>query len=150
MSEQFICPTCNHSSAFYWHRLSVGLVGTLIKIRGGVGEKNENSIHLQKDLSGKNELSKTEYNNAQKLRFHGLIAHDKEAGAGYWLITARGGMFLRGELSVPLKVKTLNNRVIDHDDMTVSIRDVWQTTPYWDDNWDGERQPLKLRQAVLL
>jgi predicted transcriptional regulator len=75
---------------------------------------------VQKDLS----LTKNDYNNFQKLRYHGLVAKVK-AKAGYWLITKRGGQFLRNEIAIPAGVKTFRNHVEEdgHTKETVRITD---------------------------
>ena len=65
-----------------------------------------------------------EYNNFQKLRFHGLVAHaDENKKSGYWLLTSRAGKFLRGEITIPKKVKTFRNRVIEHSEEVTGIAD---------------------------
>lgn len=63
-------------------------------------------------------LSHTAAANFQKLRFHGLIAHADENNPrnGEWLITKRGGQFLRGEVSVPRRVEIFRNHVIGHEE----------------------------------
>ncbi len=112
------CPHCGAAMKEWHHTLSVGLVICLIKAIKFVKNRNINKFHLR-DL----ELTQNEYNNFQKLRFHGLIAHaDKDnIKSGYWLITTRGGQFLRGEVSVPKRVKTYRNQVIGHDTELVHI-----------------------------
>lgn len=93
--------------------LNAGLVYCLTQAVKAVHRKNVNRFHLQKDLT----LTKTQYNNFQKLRYHALIAHadSQNPKSGEWLITARGGQFLRGETDVPRRVLVSANRVIDHD-----------------------------------
>lgn len=150
MSEIYECPHCHHSSNAYWHRLSPGVANALIKFKRAVIAKNENSVHLLKDMDGTpNELTRHEWNNFTKLRFHGLAVPDKNAKAGYWLLTHRGNEFLLGRLSVPLKVKTLNNHVVDHDELTVSISDVMGSTPHFDDisSIEVERQGIETQQT---
>ncbi len=98
-------------------------------MRTRVIQKGENKIHLQKDLN----LTKTEYNNFQKLRFHGLIARYKEDGkntAGCWLITKRGAEFLNGVISVPTRVKTFRNKVVEHDTDLVKVVDIIKRYPF--------------------
>jgi hypothetical protein len=90
----------------FWHTLNPGLVSVLIKCIQLVHEREKNEFHLRRDLH----LSVNEFSNFTKLRFHALIAK-VEGKPGYWLITARGGQFLRGEIPVPLKVKTFLNKV---------------------------------------
>lgn len=111
------CANCHASMKMFWHNITPGLVGCLIKAIEYV-KKNGNHFNLQKDLN----LSKTEYNNFQKLRFHGLIAHSGDK-VGYWLITKRGGAFLRNEVAIPAGVKTFRNRVEGHTEEMVRISD---------------------------
>lgn len=156
MSEVYTCPTCGHEETAYWRTLNAGNVRALIKFRRAIGYHGRNEIHLYKDMDGHDfKLTTAEQMNWTKLRFHGLVAKVKEDGQikrGYWLLTARGAAFLRGDLDVPRKVKTLNNRVIEHDDVYVSVDQVAGSRPVFDDLWDmqRERQPLELQQVPLL
>src|ERR1035441_5888882 len=97
------CPHCGASMTVYEHALTPGLVNALFKAVQFVHRQNRNYFHLQKDL----DLTKSEFTNFQKLRFHALVA--KTDDPGYWLITARGGEFLRGEVAVPRTVRTFRN-----------------------------------------
>lgn len=103
----------------FWHRLSPGLVATLVRCIQFVRKSGKNEFHTQRDLR----LSHTEACNFTKLRNHGLVAKIK--GEGHkWLITARGGQFLRGEIAVPVSVKTFRNRTVGHNwEHQVTIRD---------------------------
>lgn len=124
-TEVHVCPHCNSQSNIYWHKVTPGIVRALIKVRRAVIAKGDYSIHNRKDMDGTPyELTKNEYGNFTMLRYHGLVARDKDAGAGNWILTHRGAQFLRSEIRVPMKVKVLNNTVIDHDDVYVSIEDV--------------------------
>lgn len=129
--QPVFCEHCGASMKEYWHPLSSGYVSALIKFANGVREKRENKIHLLQDLWGPNQLSRHEWNNFTHLRFHGMVAKVKEKDdggelrhiAGYWLLTRKGGAFLRGEISVPKKVKTFRNEVIDHSAELAHIKD---------------------------
>lgn len=148
------CPTCNFHSNINTHRLSPGLARILIKFRRSIRLKGANSIHLQRDMFGENELTRIEYTNAQKLRFFGLIAKDKDTGRGYWLLTSRGRKWLDGEITVPVRVSTVNNAICARDENHVSIEDVMQTRPVFDDfdYWHQNKAPvpLELAQVELL
>lgn len=114
------CEHCNASLKEWWHTLTPGLVNALFKFVKAVKAKGINEVHLQTEV----ELTKNEYNNFQKLRFHALVAKVKENKAhkaGYWLVTARAGQFLRREIKVHRKVKTFRNRVIGYSDEMISI-----------------------------
>lgn len=124
-----LCPHCGAKMKAYWHKLTPLLVRTLVKFRVGVNEKGMNKVHLQDDL----DLTKTEYNNFQKLRLHGLVAKYKEEGQhinGYWLLTRRGSDFLNGTLDIPKRVKTFRNKVVDYDPVKVFVVDVINEQPF--------------------
>lgn len=94
--------------------LSLGLVNTLIKFVGAVKAKGINEIHLQTDV----DLTHNQYNNFQKLRYHGLVHHaknpDKSIKTGFWLITRNGGSFLRNVLELD-KIVVVKDNLIDHE-----------------------------------
>jgi hypothetical protein len=129
-TENQRCPHCGANMAVWSHRLTPGLVSVLVKAIEFVHRTNRNRFHLQKDL----DLTKSQFTNAQKLRYHALIA--KTDDEGYWLITARGGAFLRGEIKVPATVKTFRNRVIEHGTELVSIRKFRDAVPYFETRED--------------
>lgn len=124
MNEE-LCPHCGARMKQYWHRLTPGIVGALWKFSHAVGRQGRNEIHLQHDMGGDLRLSSSEYNNFQKLRFFALIAKvrlpDKSHKAGWWLLTHRGSQFLKGKITVPARVKTYRNKVIDHDAHQIQI-----------------------------
>lgn len=139
------CPHCGASMKKYWHKITPGLVKTLVKVYKAVSAKRENAVS-KKDLS----LTHSEYGNFQKLRFHGLIAKYKVDGEwhkGDWLITHRGAQFLRGEIEIPEKVLTFRNKVEGHTDETVNIKNVMASEPYFETDFGYEifepkQQPL--------
>ncbi len=63
------------------------------------------------------------YNNAQKLRYHGLIFQVRR---GVWGITRNGWAFLRGDLDLPTFVRIENNHIVAWSDVKVNIRRVYQ------------------------
>lgn len=152
--QQECCPTCGQEVRKYWHRLTPGLANALVKFAKGVQYKGRNSVHLRHDMEGHEfELTRDEWSNFTKLRYHGLAVKDKNAGAGYWLLTARGASFLRGDLAIPAKVQTFNNRVIDHDGPEIYLRDVYrQDVPHFEAIQDIEYEtvPQEAIQAALL
>lgn len=137
--KQAKCPHCNANMYVHGHRLSKGLVDSLIKFKTMVLELNENKVHIKDQLS----LTKTAFNNFQKLRYHGLVAKyiDSETDehlAGYWLLTKRGNQFLKNELSLPVVVYTFRNKIIDKHKDLVKLQDVLKdnSMPYWDEKSD--------------
>lgn len=129
------CPHCGANMKAFWHTLNSGLVGILIEAIQFVRANNKNEFHLQKDLH----LTVNQFSNFTKLRFHGLVAK-VEGKAGYWLITKKGGEFLRGELSVPARVKTFRNRVKEHSEDTIHIRDLKYKFPAFESEYAYEYQ----------
>jgi hypothetical protein len=110
------CPNCGAGTKSFWHRLTPGLVSCLVAAIRAVHVLGKNEFHLQKDLV----LSKTQYTNFHKLRYHALIAK-VEGKPGVWLITTRGGQFLRGETAVPIRVLTFRNRIQERSTEMVHI-----------------------------
>lgn len=112
------CAHCGASTKAYLHSLNAGLVAVLIKAIKHITKTGNNKFHY-KDLN----LNYSEASNLQKLRFHGLIAHysKENTKSGEWLITSKGGQFLRGEISVPKQVKTFRNKVLGHSEETIHI-----------------------------
>jgi hypothetical protein len=132
-TETRFCEHCGASSTAYWHKITPGLVGALIKFKRACDSRRTYSLHNRKDLDGTPyELNKNEAANWTGLRFHGLVAKDKEAGAGHWILTARGNAFLKGQTAIPARVLTQNNRVVGHDDIYVTVDDVFGTLPYFE------------------
>jgi hypothetical protein len=136
-SMEEYCQHCGASMKAYWHRITPGLVSTLRKIYDRVSLTNTNMVH-KKDLN----LTHSEYGNFQKLRFHGLIARYKDDLGHWdrstWIITRRGGQFLRGELRIPVRVRTFRNAVTGHDEQLVNISEVIGTEPYFDQKFSFE------------
>jgi hypothetical protein len=127
------CECCGAKLMARWERLSPLLVRCLVSLYIRVHEKGLNNVSISKELH----LSKTEYNNFQKLRFHAMIAHVKDH-PGNWLITKRGAQFLSGTISVPLKVKIFRNHIQEHSHEMVSLTDVIADQPYLDIREDFE------------
>ena len=140
MEEKKQCECCGAKLTGRNERVSKGLALSLIKFREKVLEQSEasgvfvNKVHLSKDL----DLSKNEYNNFQKLRYHGLIAHYKDKNtrayeSGYWLLTKRGNMFCKDELAVPKKIYVFRNRIKDRSIEKIILTDVLkeESIPYW-------------------
>lgn len=149
MTEIEYCPHCGAKMQSYWHRLTPGIVKALVKMRAGIAKSGVNHINPAKDLDGTDlELTKNERGNLSKLRFHALIAKYSEnhkRQQGEWLITRRGFAFLRGEESVPRRVKTYRNRVVDHDEVLVTIADILHDVPYFERLQDIEAEPGQRR-----
>lgn len=141
--EHEVCPHCGAKLMARWERVSDLLARTLVYMHDTVVRTKRNSIHVSTELS----LTSTQYNNFQKLRFHGLIAKVKENGelkSGYWLVTRRGHDFVMGTLAIPVKVKVFRNRVIDHDKQLVYMSDVTKCKPFLDKMPDFKYEPVMM------
>ena len=122
-----LCECCGHRINPRKESLSKGLVDTLIVFGRAVKRLEKNEIHLQEEV----ELNKNQYNNFQKLRYHGLVAKVKDR-TGYWLLTRNGLGFLRGEKSVPKTIYIQNNRIVEHGDDNIMIYDYSELDgEYW-------------------
>lgn len=137
MSKEY-CPHCGASITENTHNLSQGLVKTLIKFAEAVRQKGENNVHLQTETN----LTKNEYNNFQKLRYWGLVHHaDKNnSKSGKWLLTKLGGQFLRNEVGVAKKIKTLRNKKTAEWNELVYISDYFRgfDADYWQREFGGD------------
>jgi len=131
-----VCSCCGGRVIEHSHSLSKGLVNTLIKVKTFVVQSQKNKVHPIKDLL----LSNYEYNNMQKLRYFGLIARytnpeTKKMESGYWLLTRNGNKFLNRKLDMPIKVKTMNNKISGKSLEKAFLSNVLtsEDIPYWDD-----------------
>lgn len=68
------------------------------------------------------------YNNFQKLRYHGLVAHitnDGKIVRGQWLVTSNGWKFLKGELALPVWVEVQDNHIVARSDILKKIDSIY-------------------------
>lgn len=127
-----ICEHCGAKLKAYWVALTPGLVSALVKFRAGTVVKRRNKIHLLKDLNGTDqELTRHEWNNFTRLRFHGLAVKYKDA-SGYWLLTKRGADFLNGLIKVPKRVKIFRNKIIERSLDEVFVGELVGKVPYFE------------------
>ena len=133
------CPYCGANTLKHWHRISKGLAQTLIEFKKAVIKHNRNQIHIKDDMN----LTKSQFNNFQKLRYHGLVAkyihpNTKEHIGGYWLLTRRGNLFCKNAIEIPVKVQTYRNKISDKTEEKIYILDVlsYDELPYWDERAD--------------
>lgn len=133
------CPHCGANMYIHGHRLSKGLVNSLILFRKSILERNRNFIHIKDEMS----LTKSQFTNFQKLRYHGLVAkyidpETKEHVAGYWVLTRRGNQFCKNILSLPVVVYTFRNKIVNKHTDRVFLSDVLKNDelPYWDEKPD--------------
>lgn len=142
MADKARCPHCNAAMEGRWERLTTGLVNTLVKFRQAVVDAGKNSVNPSRISS----LTHGEKANFQKLRFHGLVAKVEKDGEhihGQWLLTRRGGLFLRGDESVPKAVFVFRNRVEKHDIEYINIVDLLREgPPRFDGVYDFDYQAM--------
>lgn len=113
------CERCQRKLAIYRYRVNKQVATVLKKMADRVKATNQNVVNFNDvDLPYRLTSQRT------KLRQHGLIAKYKDdAGhhvANTWLITKKGGDFLRG-VAIPEKVVVFDNQVIGHDGKMVTI-----------------------------
>jgi len=123
MTDKKICECCGQTISPRRERISKGIVRSLYKMAIYVKALKLNKVHPRNDL----ELTKSEYNNFQKLRYRGLIAKYKSNGEilpGYWLITHKGYSFLNNESPTANYVSVLNNRIIGYGDDMLTFSDI--------------------------
>ena len=138
------CPTCGATCKAYFSTLTPGLVAVLIQCIQWVHQHDRNEFHLQNDLH----LSFKENSNFSKLRQHALVAKI-DGKPGKWLITNRGGAFLRGEIAVPLKVQTYRNEVIGHSTELIHIRELRGKVPEFEQRFAYEVMPPAERSKSI-
>lgn len=126
IEDKNACPHCGAKMKEYTHTLTAGITGALKKVVAAVKSANENNI-------GFSDIPWDSFNrrqNFQKLRYFGLVAHVRDYNGnpirGRWLITRRGGAFLRCEIQIPAWVKTYRNKIVERAEEYVSIKDVEQ------------------------
>lgn len=127
MEEIQYCEHCGARLSARWERISPLLIHCLTKFYDAILQNGENEISISKQIN----FTKSEYNNFQKLRFHGLVAKIKDK-SGYWLLTSRGADFLHGRICLPIRVKIFRNHIVEKDTNYVYIKDILGTTPYLD------------------
>lgn len=123
------CPTCGHLIGPRRERLTTGLVSLLSKFARALEMEDKQYLHLQKELN----LSKSEYNNFQKLRYHDLVY--RKGLAGCWGLTQLGKDFIYGTVSIPQEVFVRNNQVVNQGSGLVFVYDVLRSSE-WADYWD--------------
>ncbi len=120
------CPTCNAKLEGRREYITRGQLTLLSKLHKAIKKFDHKSIHLQQDM----DLTSNEYNNFQKLRYNGLVAHAKETGN--WLLTTRGVRFLKQEIDLPKGVLVFRNRIQKYDKRRVTIASILNgKEPYW-------------------
>lgn len=130
------CPCCGATMNPYRVKVTPMMVRALVKFRQAVMDKNDNSIHLLKDMKGKDyELTRHEWNNFTRQRFLGLAVKD-QTHPGYWILTRRGAAFLNGEKAIPAYVFIFRNKITERAEEQVYVSEVIGETPYMEKKED--------------
>ena len=146
MSKEF-CPHC-HQSIMQNKQFFTKALGDILLLAATVYPYGK-SFHLQKDLL----LTKSQYNNFQKLRYWGLVKKSytpegKRIG-GCWELTSLVRYFVNGS-ALPRIKWTFNNEVVDRstdDQITLSQAVGSFKVPEW---WADNARPVKkLLQETL-
>lgn len=130
MSEMY-CEHCGALMKEWWHRLTPGLIDLLFRSIQLVKQRNVNVIE-------KNQICRTvsEACNFNKLRYFGLIAKRRDENDhpidGEFVLTINAGRFLRGEIEMPVRVKTYRNELKEKDSKTVSVKHFYNKVPEFD------------------
>ncbi len=147
--------TCHHCGAsMMQHRQTISR--TLIEGLAKLAE-HDGPVNLKK-LG----LSRSAWDNAQKLRYWGLIQKEFGEGgrrlAGVWSITDLGRRFMRGEAMISKHVRTYRGETQSHEGPEITIDDVAgnlkrrekyarEATPHTDAGKDID--PTKLEQSTI-
>ena len=130
MNSDTRCPHCGAQIKEWWQRLTPGIVNMLFDCIQIVKAKNENLI-LTREI-----VKKASDANFYKLRYFGLIAKRRDGQGnnidGEFVLTTNAGRFLRGEIEMPVRVKTYRNHVIEKDSEIIGIRNFYGKIPEFD------------------
>ena len=119
-------------------RVGEGNLGALVKMRRRIAELNRNDIDIARDI----DLTYAERANFSTLRQYGLVAKVLSAKgrpiAARWLLTPLGAKFLRGQATVPKRIKVMNNHRVKRLEgpERVDIKQAMGQQPAFDDVWD--------------
>ncbi len=121
------CPTCDAKMVEYPHSLSRGLARVIFRICQNLGVDRD--FHV-----GSCDLTNSQINNTQKLRYWGIIAKAPDASAkgGNWILTDVGLAFAQGRIPMRKKVWTYRGDVVRFEGGEVYIMDVaggWKYRP---------------------
>lgn len=132
------CETCGAQTKEWWHGFTPGLFSILVKVVRQIKKDGSNDYNFKAN----GELTNNEFSNFPKLRVHGLVApvtsEDGGRKAAHWLLTAKAGKFLRGEISIPRRVKTFRGRVTGHSEDLVHVTDFRNKVSWYQNEFDFE------------
>jgi hypothetical protein len=125
------CPLCTQHAKMYKRKINSGMARSLIHMYRSAGKQ---WIHVS--------LIGARSREEGKLVYWGLVEEQQGNGlhggrGGYWRVTDKGEMFLKGKLNVPKYAKVYNGRVFGLEGDTVNIRDALGTKFNYDDLMRG-------------
>jgi len=126
------CKCCGQSLT-YVSKLNKGIANMMLKIGRFVSKKGLNVFHPSKELVNKHFFTGNERNNMIHLKAHGFVAKHKEPGN--WVITKKGGRFLKGFKveRIAVRSKETKHTIGYIEDEYTRIGDILKTDePYWD------------------
>lgn len=116
------CDHCSQTINIYRYKLNATMADFLLRMRDRVEQSGSNDVDIS-TLA----MPYSQHTQMTKLRLHGLIARVKDPDGvqigNHWLITNKGGDWLRGN-PVPEKVVVFNNQVLGHDGKNVTMHEV--------------------------
>lgn len=125
------CPTCGAKTVEYRHRLSLGIVGALVKLyeKAGIAPFQISIL----------DLSHSQMANFQKLRYWGLVQKSSDTGdrkGGFWAVTPLGGEFVLGKKRIREIALTYRATVQGTDGKAVAIFEIIEGYQYRGDFQD--------------
>lgn len=126
------CMCCAESMSLLPRTLSRQMVDSLAKIARRVHETDENNV-IPAEFTGDLRLNRTQYNNLNVLKKHGMIAKLKNQADKkiHYCITRKGYQFITGQIAVPKTVWSFRNKTVRKSEDMVTVQDVWGE-PYTD------------------
>jgi hypothetical protein len=119
-----VCPCCGAKMVRHRHRLSAGLLSGLVILEARSPWKSVNLRELG--------LSRTQWDNFQKLRYWGLVEHHGSTKSGVWSLSDLGRQFLANVARVQPVVFTYRGEVVSYDGDAVTAEQVLRSTPFFD------------------
>ena len=139
MKEIKCCKTCGQSLRANWHTLSDKLAKALILFADKSRGEKARLSDVFKDTPN--------VTNFQKLRYFGLVEHFRKEQV--WRISAKGYQFLRGDIAVPKKVMTVQNKVERFGKDEVFLSDILKENSGWQKVYKPIRLPIRTQQTEL-
>lgn len=146
MAKKEYCPTCGQPIMRHHHSFSQ-ILATMLLITATKYDIGK-PFHLQKNLG----LTNNQYNNFQKLKYWGLIAKhfvDGKRIGGYWVLTKKAQLLIRGIIKIPKWVATFNNKPVEQSTEEINIKNAlgFYQIP---EQWAETQEQMSIGQQDLL